>query len=103
MAVYDQSPTIGPMTIERGNPTEGAQCPMCPAGTLKKGTTTVTMERDGATIVFKEVPADVCDTCGEAYLDEDVSNRLYRQAEDAVEAGVEVDVRRYDSRTEATA
>jgi YgiT-type zinc finger domain-containing protein len=76
---------------------------MCPAGTLKEGTTTVTMERDGATIVFKEVPADVCDTCGEAYLDEDVSARVYRQAEAAAEAGVEVDVRRYDPKTKAAA
>lgn len=91
------------MTFEKSNPSEGAQCPMCPAGTLEEGTTTVTMEREGATIVFKEVPADVCATCGEAYLDEDVSERIYRQAEEAVEAGVEVDVRRYDSRTKAAA
>lgn len=34
---------------------------MCPAGTLQKGDTTVTMERGGATIVFKGVPTDVCD------------------------------------------
>jgi len=68
---------------------------MCPAGTLQKGSTTVTMERNGSTIVFKSVPADVCDTCGEAYLDEDVSAEVYEQAEAAVEAGVEVDVRRY--------
>lgn len=91
------------MTFERSNPTEGGQCPMCPTGTLKEGTTTVTMERDGATIVFKEVPADVCDTCGEAYLDEEVSERVYREAEAAVEAGVEVDVRRYGAHSKATA
>jgi YgiT-type zinc finger domain-containing protein len=76
---------------------------MCPAGTLEKGTTTVTMERDGATVVFKNVPADVCTTCGEAFLDEDVSEEVYQQAEAAVEAGVEVDVRRYDSRAKAAA
>jgi predicted XRE-type DNA-binding protein len=48
------------------------------------------MERGEATIVFKDVPADVCDTCGEAYLDEDVSAAVYEEAEAAVEAGVQL-------------
>ena len=86
------------MTSERGKP-NGAQCPMCPAGTLRKasagGTTTLTMERGEATIVFKDVPADVCDTCGEAYLDEDVSAAVYEEAEAAVEAGVQFAMRRW--------
>ena len=82
------------MTFDRSK-TDGGQCPMCPAGTLQKGATTVTMERGGATIVFKGVPADVCDTCGEAYLDEDVSADVYAQAEAAIEAGAEVEVRRF--------
>jgi YgiT-type zinc finger domain-containing protein len=76
---------------------------MCPAGTLQKGTTTLTMERDGATIVFKDVPADVCDVCGEAFIDEDVSEDVYEQAEAAVEAGVEVDVRRFGARSQTAA
>jgi hypothetical protein len=61
------------------------------------------MERDGSTIVFKSVPADVCDTCGEAFIDEDVSADVYAQAEAAVEAGVEVDVRRYGPPAKAAA
>ena len=76
---------------------------MCPAGTLREDTTTITMERGGSTIVFKSVPADVCDTCGEAFLDEDVSADVYEQAEAAVEAGVEVDVRRYGPPAKAAA
>ena len=83
--------------------TRKAQCPMCPAGTLREGTTTLTMERGEATIVFKSVPADVCDACGEAFVDGDVSEEVYQQAEEAVEAGVQVDVRRYDARTKSTA
>ena len=76
---------------------------MCPAGTLQDGTTTLTMERDGATIVFKEVPADVCDTCGEAFVDGDVSEAVYEQAEEAVAAGVQVDVRHWRSQDKAPA
>lgn len=90
------------MTSERSE-TDEAQCPMCPAGTLRKGTTTLTMERGEATIVFKDVPADVCDTCGEAFVGEDVSEEVYEQAEAAIEAGVQVDVRRYGSQPKATA
>lgn len=81
----------------------GTQCPMCPAGTLRGGTTTLTLERNGATIVFKDVPADVCDTCGEAYLDEDVSAAVYEQAEAAVEAGVQFDVRQWKKPQKAAA
>jgi len=78
------------MTSERSKITpesEDTQCPMCPAGTLRRGTTTLTLERGEATIVFKDVPADVCDTCGEAFIDEDVSADVYEKAEAAVEAG----------------
>lgn len=89
------------MTFDRSKATEGAQCPMCPAGTLREGTTTLTMERDGATIVFKDVPADVCDTCGEAYLDEDVSARVYEKAEAEIEDGAQFDVRRWTASAKA--
>ena len=95
------------MTSERSETTgEGAcqaQCPMCPAGTLREDTTTLTMERGDATIVFKGVPADVCDSCGEAFVSEDVSEEVYKQAEAAIEAGVQVDVRRYGSQPKSTA
>jgi len=78
-------------------------CPTCPAGRLQEGTTTLTMERGGSTIVFKGVPADVCDTCGEAFVSEDVSADIYEQAEAAVEAGVEVDVRQWKETEKAPA
>ncbi|MFB6278426.1 MAG: type II toxin-antitoxin system MqsA family antitoxin [Salinibacter sp.] len=82
---------------------EDAPCPLCPTGSLRKGTTTLTLERDGATIVFKGVPAEVCNACGEAYLDEDVSEEVYKQAEAAIEAGAEVGVRHYSTTREPKA
>lgn len=45
----------------------------------------------------------MCDTCGETYPDEDVSAAVYEQAEAAVEAGVQFDVRRYDASAKAPA
>jgi len=44
------------------------QCVICKHGELDAGTTTVTLERDDVTLVFKDVPARVCENCGESYV-----------------------------------
>ncbi|MBF0213303.1 MAG: type II toxin-antitoxin system MqsA family antitoxin [Magnetococcales bacterium] len=71
------------------------KCTVCKHGETRPGAVSVTLERQGATLVFRQVPAQVCDNCGEAYHDEVVSMQLLQKAEEAVRAGVEVDVRRY--------
>lgn len=71
------------------------KCTVCKHGETRPGKVSVTLERRGATLVFREVPALVCDNCGEAYHDEAVATQLMQRAEDAVLAGVEIDVRRY--------
>lgn len=67
------------------------RCPICRHGETRPGAVTVPLERDGMTIVFREVPALVCENCGEAFHDE----ALLKQAEQAALAGVEIDVRRF--------
>lgn len=71
------------------------KCPICKHGETKPGTTSVTLERGGATLVFRNVPAQVCDNCGEAFHSAEVTAALLKQAESAAAAGVEVDVRRF--------
>ncbi len=71
------------------------KCVICRHGTTRPGKTTVTLEREGTTIVVKGVPARVCGNCGEAYVDEATSANLLNSAEEAVRAGVQVDVREY--------
>jgi len=71
------------------------KCVICKHGSTKSGTMTATFERDGATIVIKGVPAEVCEICGESYLSEEVSKKLLKQAEDAARAGVQVDIRKF--------
>ena len=71
------------------------QCVICKHGETQDGTTTVTLERNGSTIVFKDVPADVCESCGEAYLSSDVTHALLRQAETISRSGAMIDVRTY--------
>ena len=71
------------------------QCLICKHGQTLPAQVTVTLERNGTTLVFKGVPADVCGTCAEQYIDEQTTRRLLREAEHAVQSGVEVEIRSY--------
>jgi YgiT-type zinc finger domain-containing protein len=71
------------------------KCIVCKQADTRPGVTTVTLERRDATLVFKEVPAQVCPNCGEDYVDESVADDLLRSAEAMAAQGTQVDVRRY--------
>lgn len=53
----------------------------------------MTLERSGETLIFKEVKAEVCENCGEAYLGEATTAHLLQAAEEATRQGVQVEVR----------
>ena len=71
------------------------KCPICRTGDTQPGKATVTLEREGLTLVVRGVPARVCVNCGEEYVDEVDTERLMAAGEDALRAGVKVDVREY--------
>ena len=71
------------------------KCPICKHGNTHKGYASITLEREGTTLLFKEVPANICDNCGEIFHDEDITRSLLEQAEQAATRGVELDVRRF--------
>ena len=71
------------------------KCTICKHGETRPGKTTVTLERSGTTLVIKGVPARICDNCGEAYVDEQISRPLMATANEALRAGVQVDVREF--------
>ena len=71
------------------------KCLICRSGETQPGMTTVTLERGSATLVYKSVPAQVCENCGEAYVDEDIARQVLQTAEDAARAGVQVDIREF--------
>lgn len=73
------------------------RCVICQYGETEPGTTTVALTRDETTIVIREVPALICTTCGEEYVDAATGARLSQIAERAVEEGVQVDVRRFQA------
>lgn len=69
--------------VNRGDHRAMSECSACNKGTVKRGTTTATFEADGTTVVVRNVPADVCDACGEGYYDPITTERLLELAADA--------------------
>ena len=70
-------------------------CVICKTGELHPGHATVTLNRENTVMVIKQVPAEVCDNCGEYYLSDVVTRRIFQQAEEAVQRNAEVEVLRY--------
>lgn len=69
-------------------------CPICRCGHTRPGFASVTLERESMTLLFKSVPAQVCDNCGEEFI-KTTSANLLNTAEVAVRDGVQVELRRY--------
>jgi YgiT-type zinc finger domain-containing protein len=60
------------------------KCVICKNGETSQGTTTVILNRGETAVIFKQVPADVCDNCGEYYLSAEVTGQVLKKAEEAV-------------------
>ena len=79
------------------------KCIVCKQAQTSPGTTAVTLERHGATFVFKDVPAQICAIFGEDCLDDTVAGALLKSADAMVAAGTQVDfgaiLRRSDAPT----
>ncbi len=71
------------------------ECVICNHGATRRSTATVTITRGTTIAIIKNTPADVCDNCGEEYVDETATARLLRTLEEAAHSGVEVEVRKY--------
>jgi len=69
------------------------KCVVCKRGETREGLTTVTLEREGAALVVRKVPAQVCANCGEAYVAAEVTRKLLDAAREALRKGVQVDIR----------
>ena len=71
------------------------QCVTCRHGNTKPGFVTVVLQRDHTTVVIKEVPAEICENCGEYYLDEITTSQVMAIAEKAVINNAEVEIIRF--------
>lgn len=71
------------------------KCSICKFGELKEGATQVVLTRNSSTVIFRNVPAKICDDCGEYYLDDSISEDLYNKAESCFSSGQEVAIIEY--------
>ena len=71
-------------------------CPICD-GSLVPGTTTWTDDTNDSVVVIRDVPATICDQCGERWFDHAVVKRLQKMLDDAHERGAIVEVLRMAS------
>jgi YgiT-type zinc finger domain-containing protein len=70
----------------------GLQCQLCKHGSTRPGIVTVTLQRGATTVIIKTVPAEICENCGEYYLDEKTTEQLLSMAEEAVKNHTEVGI-----------
>lgn len=71
------------------------ECVICKHGQTHPGKVTVTLQRGESTIIFKEVPAEICENCGEYYLSDEIPEQLMQRAEEALLHGAEVEIVRF--------
>ena len=71
------------------------KCTISKNGETKEGYTTATLAKGNTTVVFQDVPAQVCGNCGEAFFSEATTTQLLKLAQSAATSGVQVEVREY--------
>ncbi len=71
------------------------KCAICRNGHTIEGHITVVLERDQSTLVFKNVPAEICENCGEEYVSADINRSLLQKAQEAVDRGVDLELLRF--------
>ena len=71
------------------------KCVICKTGDTHPGKTTVTLHRGRTVVVVREVPAEICEDCGEYYLDDATTRRVYADAEYSFKRNVEVEIQSY--------
>lgn len=71
------------------------KCVLCKHGTTYSGNVTVTLERDNCIIIIKDVPADICENCGEYYLSQNITKSVLSRAERAIDRNTEIEILRF--------
>jgi YgiT-type zinc finger domain-containing protein len=78
---------------EGGNP---RRCPLCD-GDMEDGVTTIPFLMGERVAVIKNVPAEICANCGEAYMKSGVVSRIEAILDRLEELGSEMSVVRYEA------
>lgn len=71
------------------------QCTICKMGETSAGKVTVTLQRGELTVLIKNVPAQICENCGEYYLSDDITDQILKQADASAAKNAEVEILRF--------
>ena len=71
------------------------KCVFCKHGVTRPGVTNMTLDRGSSIVLFREVPADICENCGEPYVSADVAKKLLARAEESFARGVDLELVKY--------
>ena len=78
-------------------------CVICKNGETAPGETIYTGTEGETIVVVKNVPAKVCDNCGESYLSSETVARLRETLSDSAGANVEFALMKYPEKAEQNA
>ena len=70
-------------------------CTTCGNGIMKKSVATETFDKDNIIIVFRNVPAQVCDVCGDYIIEGSVAKSLLKKTKDERAKGHEINILNY--------
>jgi YgiT-type zinc finger domain-containing protein len=71
------------------------ECVICKLGEARSSHATFTLARDASVVAFKNVPAMVCENCGESYFTIEVTNRVLLSAEKTMREHREYEAEEY--------
>jgi YgiT-type zinc finger domain-containing protein len=64
------------------------KCLVCKHNRFKKGATVLPIERGNAILLITDIPARVCENCGETYLDEETAQEVQDLANETLSGEV---------------
>ena len=68
------------------------KCAICRNGETEKGFSTIVLEKNDTTLVFKCVPSEICANCGEEYISANINRKLLELAREESKKGVTLEM-----------
>ena len=72
-------------------------CIACKKGSTQPGTTTVSIDKGATIVVIRDVPAEICSTCGEEYIDAHIMKDVEKLVASAQKAGLNIAIQQFNA------
>jgi len=72
-------------------------CIACKKGSTQPGTTTVSIDKGATIVVIRDVPAEICSTCGEEYIAAHIIKDIDKLVASAQKAGLNIAVQQFNA------